>query len=84
MSRVLIADDDRISCKLLDSLLTKWGYQVEIVYNGVDAQRELLKPDAPRLAILDWMMPGLDGTQVTFERERGLSVSGTKRVPYGG
>jgi diguanylate cyclase (GGDEF)-like protein len=34
------------------------------VYNGVDAQRELLKPDAPRLAILDWMMPGLDGTQV--------------------
>jgi len=64
MSRVLIADDDRISCKLLGSLLTKWGYQVEIVYNGVDAQRELLKPDAPRLAILDWMMPGLDGTQV--------------------
>jgi two-component system, cell cycle response regulator len=64
MSRVLIADDDRISCTLLGSLLTKWGYQTEIVYNGVDAQRELLKPDAPRLAILDWMMPGLDGTQV--------------------
>jgi diguanylate cyclase (GGDEF)-like protein/PAS domain S-box-containing protein len=65
MSGVLIADDDRISCKLLGSLLTKWGYQADIVYNGVDALHELLKPDAPRLAILDWMMPGIDGIQVT-------------------
>jgi two-component system cell cycle response regulator len=64
MSRVLIADDDRISCKLLSSLLTKWGYQAETVHNGLDAQRELLKPDGPQLAILDWVMPGLDGIQV--------------------
>jgi len=64
MSRVLIADDDRMSCKVLGSLLTKWGYQADIVYNGDDALRELLKPDASPLAILDWMMPGLDGIQV--------------------
>ena len=64
MSKVLIADDDRISCKLLGSLLTKWGYQADIVYSGDDALHELLKPDAPPLAILDWMMPGLDGVQV--------------------
>jgi PAS domain S-box-containing protein len=64
MTRVLIADDDRISCKLLGNLLTKWGYHADIVYNGEDALRELLKPDAPPLAIVDWMMPGLDGVQV--------------------
>jgi PAS domain S-box-containing protein len=64
MTRVLIADDDRISCKLLGNLLTKWGYHPDIVYNGEDALRELVKPDAPPLAILDWMMPGLDGVQV--------------------
>ncbi len=64
MSGVLIADDDRISCKLLGTLLTKWGYQARMVYNGDDALRELLKPDALPLAILDWMMPGLDGVQV--------------------
>lgn len=64
MSKVLIADDDRISCKLLSSLLTKWGYQADIVYDGLEAKRELTKPDAAQLAILDWMMPGLDGIQV--------------------
>jgi two-component system cell cycle response regulator len=64
MSKVLIADDDRISCKLLSSLLTKWGYQADIVYDGVEAKRELTKPGAAQLAILDWMMPGLDGIQV--------------------
>lgn len=64
MSKVLIADDDRTSSKLLESLLQKWGYQVEAVHNGDDALRELLKPDAPQLAILDWMMPGLQGIEV--------------------
>ena len=64
MFRVLIADDDLISCKLLGSLLTKWGFEIDVVNNGVDALRELLQPDGPQLAILDWMMPGLDGTEV--------------------
>lgn len=64
MSKVLIADDDRISCKLLASLLTKWGYRIEMAHNGDDALKELLKPDAPQLAILDWIMPGLDGIEV--------------------
>jgi len=60
----LIADDDRISCKLLASLLGKWGYQAEIVYDGLEAKRELMKAKAPQLAILDWMMPGLEGPEV--------------------
>ncbi|MGA9643346.1 MAG: diguanylate cyclase [Terriglobales bacterium] len=64
MSRVLIADDDRVSCKLLGGLLKKWGYEVEVVHDGFAARRELMKPDAAPLAILDWMMPGLDGIEV--------------------
>jgi len=62
--KVLIADDDRLSCKLLGSLLTKWGYEAEIVHDGVAALAKLKQPDAPQMAILDWMMPGLDGIQV--------------------
>ena len=61
MFTVLIADDDRISCTLLGSLLTKWGYQAEIVHNGDDALRELLKRDASSVAILDWMIRGWTG-----------------------
>ena len=57
MSRILVADDDLLSRKLLGSLLTKWGYEPEVVDNGVDARRVLGEDDAPRLAILDWMMP---------------------------
>ena len=64
MYKVLIADDDRLSCKLLGSLLTKWGYEAEIVHDGVAALAKLKQPDAPQMAILDWMMPGLDGIQV--------------------
>lgn len=76
MSTVLIADDDRISCKLLASLLTKWGYQPEIVYDGVEAKRELMKAKAPQLAILDWMMPGLEGPEVI------KAIRGARHEPY--
>ncbi len=66
-TRVLIADDDPVSCRLLHSLLTKWGYDATIVSNGIEAQKALRGPTAPRLAIVDWMMPGLDGIQVVRE-----------------
>jgi len=64
MPKILIADDDRSSCKLLAGLVSKWGYQVRTAFKGDEALHELLKPDAPRLAILDWMMPVMDGTQI--------------------
>lgn len=67
MPKILVADDDAISRKLLGGLLTKWGFDPQIVDNGLHAQRVLLQEDAPRLAILDWMMPGLDGLQVVKE-----------------
>lgn len=62
--RILIADDDAISRRLLEKSLTKLGHEVDAVADGQAALTELLAPDGPRLAILDWMMPGADGPEV--------------------
>ena len=61
---VLIADDDAISRRLLQVSLTKSGYQVVIANDGMEALGVLRRPDSPKLAILDWMMPGMDGVEV--------------------
>jgi two-component system, cell cycle response regulator len=63
-SRVLIAEDDPVSRRMLEAFLTKSGYQVVAAADGVDALRILSAEDAPPLAILDWVMPGLEGPQV--------------------
>jgi len=62
--KVLIAEDDPISRRLLEVFLTRWGYEVAIAANGTEALQVLESKDAPRLAVLDWMMPGLEGVQV--------------------
>jgi PAS domain S-box-containing protein len=61
---ILIADDDSVCRRILQSTLTKWGYQVHAVGDGTAALEALSKPDGPRLAILDWEMPGLAGPEV--------------------
>jgi PAS domain S-box-containing protein len=62
--RVLIADDDRFSQRLLHRVLSKWGYEVIPVSNGDLAWELLSSPGGPRLAILDWMMPAANGPEV--------------------
>jgi diguanylate cyclase (GGDEF)-like protein len=62
--RVLIADDDPAALLLLESALEDWGYEVETARDGTEAWEALRRSDAPPLAILDWMMPGLDGVDV--------------------
>jgi diguanylate cyclase (GGDEF)-like protein len=61
---VLVAEDHPVSQTILRSMLTKWGYPVRIARDGVEAWDMLQGPDAPRLAILDWMMPGIDGVEI--------------------
>jgi diguanylate cyclase (GGDEF)-like protein len=69
--KILIAEDDAISRRLLDTILKKWGYEVVVAQDGARAWEELQKEDAPRLAILDWMMPEMDGVEVCGKvRER--------------
>ena len=62
--RVLIADDDPAALLLLESVLEDWGYEVVTAQDGTEAWDVLRRADAPPLAILDWMMPGLDGVDV--------------------
>jgi diguanylate cyclase (GGDEF)-like protein len=70
--KVLIAEDDMVSRRLLEAMLTKWGYEVMVTCDGVEAWEVLQGADAPSLAILDWMMPGMDGVEVCRSvRQRG-------------
>ena len=62
--QILIAEDDVITRRTLEALLVKWGYAVIVVRDGVEAWKILQGDAAPRLVILDWMMPGLDGIQI--------------------
>jgi diguanylate cyclase (GGDEF)-like protein len=62
--RILIADDDPISRRLLDGTLVRLGHEVLAVADGRAALAAVLAPDGPRLAILDWMMPNADGLEV--------------------
>jgi len=69
--KILIAEDDPISRRLLEVFLTRWGYDVAVAASGTEALDLLDQIDAPRLAVLDWMMPGLEGVQVCRKiRER--------------
>jgi phosphoserine phosphatase RsbU/P len=61
---ILVAEDDRVARRMLETILTEWGYQVTAVEDGLAALQELSRPDAPQLAILDWVMPGIDGREV--------------------
>jgi diguanylate cyclase (GGDEF)-like protein len=62
--RILIADDDPVSRRLLEGTLVRMGHSVTAVADGTAALRALLATDGPRFAILDWMMPGADGLTV--------------------
>ena len=65
--RILIADDELMSRRLLEKTMQRAGYEVTAVANGQLAAAELCKPDGPRLALLDWIMPELDGPGVCRE-----------------
>lgn len=61
---VLVAEDERVSRYLLESMLRQWGYDVIACSDGLEAWHALRRENAPPLAILDWMMPHLDGVEV--------------------
>ncbi len=69
-TRILIADDDAITRRLLQKTLERAGYLVEAVENGHMALEALSSEAGPRLALLDWLMPGLNGPEVCREIRR--------------
>ena len=68
--RVLIAEDDPISRRLLERTLSKWNYEVVVTCDGDEAWKLLRRADSPKLAILDWMMPGTSGVDVCRKLRR--------------
>ncbi len=78
MQRVLIAEDDPTSRRLLQVTLEKWGFGVEVCCDGHEAWQALQCDEAPQLAILDWMMPGIDGLEIC----RRLRALPQRRVCY--
>ncbi len=71
--KILIAEDSRASRMLLERMLNKWGYEVVVTCDGNEAWQALQAEDAPPLAILDWMMPGMEGVEVC-RKARQLDV----------
>jgi sigma-B regulation protein RsbU (phosphoserine phosphatase) len=60
----LVADDDRVTAEILSRTLRRWEFDVTVVSDGAAAWDHLRQATAPTLAILDWMMPQLDGPEV--------------------
>lgn len=63
--KVLVAEDDLVQLRLLEVTLSKWGYQVLSARDGKTAWGMLQEEEGPILAILDWMMPGYSGPQLS-------------------
>src|SRR5205823_9079074 len=72
---IVIAEDDLVSRTLMNSLMEKWGFKAVVTKNGHEAMKALRAEQGPALAILDWMMPEMDGLQVCRRiRESGKMV----------
>ena len=75
--QVLVADDDRVTRRLVTRLVGSWGYETVEVAAGDAAWERLSAETPPSIAILDWMMPGMDGIEVCrrlAERQDGPGV----------
>ncbi|MEO8436120.1 MAG: response regulator, partial [Pyrinomonadaceae bacterium] len=76
--RVLIAEDDPVSRRVLETTLRKWGHEVILTSHGSEAWAMLQLENTPPLAILDWMMPGMDGIEVC----RRVRLKDSPAPPY--
>jgi diguanylate cyclase (GGDEF)-like protein len=76
--QILVAEDNPVFQSMLRNMLSKWDFEVVMADNGADAWRILQETQPPPLAILDWMMPGMDGVEVC----RRLRESARQRYVY--
>ena len=75
--KVLLAEDNPVTRRQLEALLTEWDYEVIPVADGDEAWATFQEPDAPQLVILDRVMPGLDGVEVCRRIRTSLHASQT-------
>jgi phosphoserine phosphatase RsbU/P len=62
--KILVAEDDPTARKMLEFILAKENYEVISVADGLVAWERLRGPNAPKIAVLDWMMPGMNGVEL--------------------
>lgn len=74
--KILVADDDPVTRRVLQVQLQKWGHQVVACADGAEAWSVLTEEGTPRLVILDWMMPGIDGVNIC------RNIRKLKQQPY--
>jgi phosphoserine phosphatase RsbU/P len=75
---VLVAEDEPVSRRMLEKSLAQWGYRPVVCPDGLEALSLLRSADAPRIAVLDWVMPGMDGVDIC----RAIRGSDTPNQPY--
>ena len=76
--RILVAEDSPTMALLLQGYLGQWGHEMIACQDGAEAWNILQQPDAPQLAILDWLMPKMDGIEVC----RRVRAAGGSMMPY--
>ena len=69
--RILVAEDEMVSRHILEVSLRRWGYEVIAVEDGTRAWEVLQGEEAPQVAILDWLMPGMDGIEICRQIRKG-------------
>jgi len=74
--KILIADDDPISRRLVEHTVIKSGHSPVLASNGTEAWKILQSNDAPQVAILDWVMPEMDGLEICH------AIRSNKDNPY--
>jgi DNA-binding response OmpR family regulator len=73
--RALVADDDRIAARMIAASLTRWQIDVDVAHDGNEAWTIITRNDTPTLAVVDWMMPNLDGLELCRRIRQDLSRS---------
>jgi DNA-binding response OmpR family regulator len=77
--KILIAEDDVFFCKLLHKLLSP-EFEVKTAWDGLEAWHILQEGNAPPLAVLDWVMPGMTGPQICRELRANPGTAGTYAI----
>jgi len=75
--QILVAEDDRTSRWALEAILKKAGYEVIATSNGKEAWQAMQVENPPPLALVDWMMPGMDGLEFCRKVRKSAALSST-------
>lgn len=76
--KLLLVEDSKLNLAHLQSAVKPWGYEVLAAHNGLEAWNCLMQQTEPVLALVDWMMPGLDGLELC----RRIQTASRRKLLY--